>query len=117
MGFLSSTLKRFTSAIALSGSFNLETLAANRTLTTRDGQVQVLDPGGAHRDVTLPTVSRSDDGRWFLICNSAAGAFDLVVKNPGAATVGTANQNEAGLFYVSPAGDWTLVGIFSFAAA
>lgn len=53
-----------------------------------------LDPGGAGRNVTLPT---EEEGLCFLINNIADAAEDLTVKNPATTTIGTISQNEAGL--------------------
>ena len=117
MAFLTKALGRLTARIATPGSFEAATLAGAHTLTLASGQFQVLDPGGAHRDVTLATVAKHDDGYFALIANSANAAENLVVKDAAAATIGTVNQSEAGLFYVDEAGAWALFGMSTFAAS
>ena len=117
MAFLTKALGRLTARIATPGSFEAATLAGAHTLTLASGQFQVLDPGGAHRDVTLATVAKHDDGFFVLLANSANAAENLVVKDAAAATIGTVNQSEAGLFYVDAAGAWALFGVFTFAAS
>lgn len=111
------TLGRLTHRVALHGGFDAATLTGNTTLTKKSGQVQLLDPGGNHRDVTLPTVSVDDDGYFVLIVNKADLAENLVIKNAAAATVATANQNEAALLYVKSDGTWALACIFTIAIA
>lgn len=76
-----------------SGS-NVETLAANKTLSAADAPIQVLDPGGSGRDVTLPAESLK---LAFWIHNSADAAEVLTVKDDGGSTVCTPTQNEAAL--------------------
>lgn len=117
MAFLTKALGRLTARIATPGSFEAATLAGAHALTLASGQFQVLDPGGAHRDVTLATVAKHDDGFFVLVANSANAAENLVVKDAAAATIGTINQSEAGLFYVDSAGAWALFGVFTFAAS
>ena len=117
MAFLTQALGRLSARIATPGSFEAATLAGAHALTLASGQFQVLDPGGAHRDVTLPTVGKHDEGYFVLVANSANAAENLVCKDAAAATIGTVNQSEAGLFYVDSAGAWALFGVFSFAAS
>lgn len=71
-----------------------KTLAAAYTITDGEEDVIVLDPGGAHRDVTLPASSASNTGRIWFIINTADAAENLVIKNAAAATIITVNQNE-----------------------
>lgn len=70
------------------------TLAGNLTLTKGYRSVLGIDPGGAHRDVTLPAENISK-GLRFKIVNRADAAENLVVKDDAAATIVTINQNEA----------------------
>jgi len=117
MALLTEALKRFTYRMAFAGGWRSATLSGTETLTKKSSQFQVLDANGADRNVTLPTVSIDDDGYFFLIANSAAAAKNLVVLDAAAATIGTVNQSEAGLFYVDSSGSWQLFGIFTFAAS
>lgn len=57
-----------------------------------------LDPGGAHRDITLPAVA-TNEGVEFHIVNAADNAENLVVKNAGGDTIVTINQNETARVY------------------
>lgn len=79
------------------------TLAGNITLADEDTTFQVLDPGGASRDVTLPshdaTVAGNLTGGIFFIYNNADAAENLVIKNVAAATIVTVNQNEAAIVF------------------
>lgn len=92
-----------------------ETLTGNRTLTAGSGNVQRLDPGGSARDVTLPAEASSKGG-WFLVINAADAAENLVVKDDGGSTIGTMNQNDAGLFSCDGT-SWTLECVFTIALA
>jgi hypothetical protein len=77
---------------------NVETLAANKTLTTSDKIVQKLDPGGASRDVTLPAEADSTD-LLFCIYNAADGTGEnLVVKDDTPATIITLGPGMSGMF-------------------
>lgn len=72
------------------------TLAGNYTIDADQGPMVNLDPGGAGRNVTLPT---EEEGLTFVINNIADAAEDLTVKNPAATTIGTVSQNEAGIAF------------------
>jgi len=72
---------------------NVEVLTANKTLTAADARIQVLDPGGEPRDVTLPPEAASA-GVDFLVHNSADAAEALTVKDDGGGTVCTPGQSE-----------------------
>ena len=114
-------------ANAIAGGFYsgaVETLAAHRTvLTDSDAMILKLDPGGAHRDVTLPAESTvSPSGRMFWILNAADAAENLVLKDDGGATIATANQNESALVYnagqsAGVESAWVLVAVVAIALA
>lgn len=89
------------------------TLTGTLTMTTASTFYQKLDPGGASRDVTLPAVADSTNLD-FLFLNAADAAENLVVKNVGGSTIGTVNQNEAGLF-VCDGSVWVLGAIWTIA--
>ena len=72
-----------------------------------------LDPGGAHRDVTLPA-EEGNSGMWFLILNTAAAAENLVVKDDAAATIVTISQNEAAIV-TCDGSSWEHMGIITIA--
>ncbi len=98
--------------------YNAETLSAALDLSTaanagRYAQILKLDPGGAHRDVTLEAEA-DYPGLLRLFVNAADAAENLVVKNDGGSTIATINQNEAGLFACDGSA-WTLVAIWTIA--
>lgn len=72
---------------------NVETLAANKTLAASDRRIQVLDPGGVGRDVTLPPEAASA-GLDFIVHNAADAAETLTIKDGAGSTVSTPAQNE-----------------------
>ncbi len=80
-----------------SGS-NVETLAAGKTLTLADARIQVLDPGGAGRNVDLPDPTTSL-GETFIVHNAADAAEVLTIRSNGGATVCTPTQNETAICY------------------
>lgn len=75
---------------------NTETLSANKTLTSADAAIQVLDPGGSGRDLTLPNVALMA-GRAFLVVNTADAAEVITIKNAGGTTICTPTQNESAI--------------------
>lgn len=74
-------------------SSNIATLADNLALTADSPRIQVLDPGGAARDVTLPPEAACA-GVDFFIHNAADAAETLTIKSDGGNTVCTPGQNE-----------------------
>jgi hypothetical protein len=80
------------------------TLSGNHTLTTADQRFQVLDPGGAGRNVVLPAEA-SMAGDFFVIVNSADAAETLTVQdNDASTTVLTVAQNFGAYFFSTGAG-------------
>lgn len=83
---------------------NVETLAANKTLAVDDALVQVLDPGGGARTLTLPDPANVDgedngDGLLFIVINTADAAESITVNDHNASAVGsTVDQNGIGIF-------------------
>jgi len=80
------------------GFANVETLTGNKTLVSGDARIQVLDPGGAGRDLVLPA-NGSIGEQPFFIHNSADAAEILTIKNAAAATVCTPTQNESAIVF------------------
>ena len=74
------------------------TLAAHDTLTVTSAPIQVLDPGGAGRNVTLPAEAQSEF-LGYVIVNTADLAEALTVKDDGGSTVVTIGQNESGVVH------------------
>ena len=119
MAFGSSATKTFTALPIFKGGVRIAALSGAATLTTTSSWFQFLDPGGAHRDVTLPTAI---DGMTFFVFNRADAAENLVIKNAQGDTICTINQNEQGEFYyaeelasANDADNWVLVCITTIA--
>jgi hypothetical protein len=81
---------------AVINSINTETLGAAMTLLVADAEYQFIDPGGAHRDVTLPAEADATGYRYYIF-NTANAAENLVVKDDGGSTILTIAQNESGI--------------------
>jgi hypothetical protein len=88
-------------------SVNVETLSGDKTLSTIDEQRQVLDPGGAGRNVDLPA---DEEGLEYVIVNTADGAEDLTVRDSDTNTVVTVSQNESARVMNTGDGYVTLLG-------
>jgi hypothetical protein len=88
-------------AVAI-GDVRAATLSAADTLTTASALIQLLDPNGANRDVTLPATGR------FVIRNISTGAFALVVKNAGGTTLATIRAGVSVGFASTAADTWSL---------
>lgn len=73
-------------------SVNVETLSGDKTLSSTDEQIQVLDPGGAGRNVDLPS---DTVGQRFKIYNTADAAETLTVRDADSNTVVSVAQNES----------------------
>jgi hypothetical protein len=75
------------------------TLAGAKTLVCDDAYLQVLDPGGAGRDVVLPKEAASK-GLSFVIRNAADAAEVLTIKaSDGSTTICTPTQDESALVF------------------
>lgn len=77
---------------------NAETLAADKVLTHDSAQLQLLDPGGAARNVDLPAEEESA-GLFFVIANRADMAEIITVRNDGGTTICTPTQNETAIVF------------------
>ena len=88
---------------------NVETLAADKTLTHDDVELQVLDPGGAARNVDLPAEEESA-GLRFVIANTADAAEVITVRNDAAGTICTPTQNETAVVWCDGTNWHGLVG-------
>lgn len=82
---------------SLRGGAAVKTIAATVALSKRSPPVQVLDGGGAGRDVTLPAIADySGDSVAFMLRN-AGSTNSLVVKehaNDGGSTIATIAAGE-----------------------
>lgn len=83
------------------GTYTEATLSGNTTLKVNSAELQLLNPNGAHRDVTLPAYAAiiAAKRKRFLIMNTAGAANNLVVKDAAGTTIATLNQNEAAWFF------------------
>lgn len=90
---------------------NRATLTGTYTMDHDDKVVQVLDPGGAGRDVLLPT---EKDGAFYIIANNADAAEALAVKeDSGTTTIASVAQDGVGIF-ISDGTGWagfTVAGV------
>ena len=100
-------------ALVANGVYNVETLAAGKTLVIGDAHYQKLDPGGAGRTVVLPAESVSK-GMWYWITNAADAAEALTVNNDAAGAIVSIAQNERALV-VCNGTTWIHMGIETIA--
>ena len=73
------------------------TLSDDLTLAMTDASIQILDPGGAGRNVTLPAEDAAIGVVWVIV-NAADAAESLTVKDDAGSTVQTVAQNFIGIF-------------------
>lgn len=92
--FLAGALRTLTSQIRLKGGIAAVTLTGAVTVTSKSGNILVLDPAGASRDVTMPP-EESCEGAVFVIYNTADAAENLVIKNDAAGTIVTIGRGES----------------------
>lgn len=106
--------RRKSGRLYFGGSGYRETaLSGNDTLTTASERFQRIDPNGGARDVILPAEADSQ-GLAFLITNTADAAENLVIKDDGAATIVTLNQNESA-WVVCNGTVWKHMGVMTIA--
>lgn len=74
---------------------NVETLDDDKTIENDDADLQVLDPDGSGRTVTLP---EDENGLRYWIVNDADGAEDLTVNDSDDNEIDTVQQDESALF-------------------
>jgi hypothetical protein len=86
---------------------NVETLAADKTLTDADTPIQRLNCNGAARIVKMPTANAVENHPFFIV-NSSAGAYAITVKSNDAATIyATIDQGRSALLLPDGAGGYT----------
>lgn len=77
-------------------------LSDDVTLDVGSAPMQVMDPDGEGRDVTLPDASGEDKGvhgLTFVVMNTADAAEDLTVKDGKSdSTVATVGEGDTGIF-------------------
>lgn len=90
----------------------IRTLSDNLELKSYNARVQFIDPNGANRNVTLLPTQQYKIDLYFIIYNTASGAYDLIVKDYTATEIITIGQDEvAMIFYFkephpSTVGEW-----------
>lgn len=99
--------------ITIPNGIYIAAIDADTTLDATYPNVVKLDPSGAAKNITLDAISTNSGlSRWII--NGADAAENLVVKNAAGSTIGTINQNEAGLFYCNGSA-WVLVYVQTIA--
>lgn len=84
------------------------TLTGNLVLTAASPTLQVLNPNGSNRDVTLPALAASD-GLAFFIINLGTTAHSLVLKSPvGPTTLATIARYASAIAICDGTG-WTVI--------
>lgn len=108
--------------VAMKGGYYRATLTGAITIDQTYPSIVGLDPGGAHRNVTLEGIASApgdpaNHGKLRLIHNRADAAENLVILSAETSptTIATINQNEAGLFYHDEDTGWALVFAFTVA--
>jgi len=75
---------------------NTQTLTAALVLTHDAPRFHAIDPGGASRNLDLPSEAESG-GLWFIIKNTGAAAEIITIRNDAGATVGTIAGSDTAL--------------------
>ena len=91
------------------GGYNAQTASGTITLTAGDDLIQAIDPGGSARNVVLPDLGTTGQGK-AVIDNTADGAEVITLQDAANsnATVGTPTQNESATCVFSE-GSWVCV--------
>lgn len=93
--------------LSQAGFANAETLSANKTLTDSDASVQMLNPNGADRDVSLAVLAETNHPT--LISNTNGSNYLLNVKNSGGTLIRIVPPGKSFLFY-SDGTQWKIDG-------
>ena len=91
------------------GGYNTQTASGTITLTAGDDMIQAIDPGGAGRNVVLPDLGSTGQGK--VVVDNTADAAEVLTLQDAAnsnATVGTPTQNESATCVFSE-GAWVCV--------
>ncbi len=89
--------------IAQAAFANVETLGTNKTLTNDDAVIQMLNPNGANRVVTLPALEVTNHP--FIVGNTNGASYTLDVQSPSAVSVRVVGAGKVHLF-VSDGTQW-----------
>lgn len=88
----------------------IRTLAGNVTLVVKSPTLQVMDPGGAARTVTLPPEA-SSEGLMFIIANAADALEVITIENDAAGVIATPTQDETAIVVCDGVNWHGLVGV------
>jgi hypothetical protein len=88
------------------GGYNAQTATGDITLTAGDDMIQAIDPGGSARNVVLPDLGSTGQGK-AVVDNTADAAEVLTLQDAanGNATVATPTQNQSAICVFSE-GKW-----------
>lgn len=106
--FGTTATNRVTEQQRLIGGINVTALTGAVTLTNASSHFQLLDPGGASRDVTLPG-NDAGKGMVFVFGNTADDYENLVVKNAAASTIVTVAPGEYAIVGNPTGAGWSLL--------
>jgi hypothetical protein len=96
MAYLNKATKKLMQQLHLKGGVASRTLTGAVTIDDTTENYCSWDPGGAHRDVTLPAIY-GYEGAFFSFYNAADAAENLVIKNAAGSTLVTLGQGEKGM--------------------
>jgi len=116
--FLTAGFRLFRFPLQIAGSYGEETATGDIQMTAKSSQFLRIDPGGASRNVDLPGPDEGladNNGRQYMIVNTADAAEDLTVRDPSGATVAVISQNERCSFIGTGAAAWQHLGIETIA--
>jgi len=91
------------------GGYNAQTASGTITLTAGDDLIQAIDPDGSGRNVVLPDLGSTGQGK--VVIDNTADAAEVLTLQDAAnsnATVGTPTQNESATCVFSE-GSWVCV--------
>lgn len=89
--------------IQLLNFLSKRTMAGHETWTEGYRQVQVVDPGGSARNVTLPA---EQHGLWYLVVNNADATEAITVKNDAGTNVVVVGEDEAAFIWCDENAAW-----------
>lgn len=95
-----------TAKAALLGSTATVTATGTIALTAESAVYQLINPNGAARDVTLPTLTAGDAGRAFVVKNTGSAGNALTVKIAAGTQIGPLIANGYASAYVWSGTGW-----------
>lgn len=98
-----------TAKAALLGSTATVTATGTIALTAESAVYQLINPNGAARDVTLPTLTAGDAGRAFVVKNTGSAGNALTVKIAAGTQIGPLIANGYASAYVWSGTAWEAI--------